>query len=43
MQITSMKPDNFEPKIVNRDADYVYAEYQSPTFGKLRNELSHAC
>ena len=25
-QITSMKPDNFEPKIVKRDADYVYAK-----------------
>ena len=32
-QVASLKPDNFEPKIIKKASDYLYAEYQSPTFG----------
>lgn len=32
-QVASLKPDNFEPKIIKKTSDYLYAEYQSPTFG----------
>jgi hypothetical protein len=31
--VGSIKPDKFEPKIVKQTADYLYAEFQSPTFG----------
>lgn len=31
--IENLKPDNFTPTIIDKNADYVYAEYQSPTFG----------
>lgn len=31
--ISNTKPDNFTPTIISRKDDYVYAEYQSPTFG----------
>lgn len=33
MQVSTLKPDNFEPKIVKKGDDYLYVEYQSPTFG----------
>jgi len=32
-QVASIKPDNFEPKIISQTDDYLYAEFQSPTFG----------
>lgn len=28
-----MKPDKFEPTLIKRTDDYVYYEFQSPTFG----------
>ncbi len=28
-----MKPDKFEPTLISRTNDYVYFEFQSPTFG----------
>ncbi len=31
--ISSTKPDNFTPTIITKTDDYLYAEYQSPTFG----------
>ncbi|EIE25959.1 hypothetical protein COCSUDRAFT_40168 [Coccomyxa subellipsoidea C-169] len=31
--VSSLKPDNFEPRIVKQTDSYLYAEYQSPTFG----------
>lgn len=31
--VTSLSPDGFTPSIVSRTQDYLYAEYQSPTFG----------
>jgi hypothetical protein len=31
--VTSLSPDGFTPSIVSRTEDYLYAEYQSPTFG----------
>lgn len=34
--VSSIKPDKFEPKIVKQTDDYLYAEFQSPTFG-VRN------
>ena len=33
LQVAASKPDNFEPKVISRTDDYIYAEYQSPTFG----------
>ena len=32
-QVSTLKPDKFEPTIVKETPDYLYAEYQSPTFG----------
>lgn len=31
--VEKLKPDNFTPKIVKRTDDYLYVEYESPTFG----------
>lgn len=31
--VKALKPDKFEPKIVKQTADFLYVEYQSPTFG----------
>jgi len=31
--VGQLKPDNFTPTIVKQDKDYLYVEYQSPTFG----------
>lgn len=31
--IESTKPDGFTPTIITKTADYVYVEYESPTFG----------
>lgn len=31
--VKTLKPDKFEPKIIKQDKDYLYVEYQSPTFG----------
>jgi hypothetical protein len=31
--VNSTKPDNFTPTIITKTDDYLYAEYQSPTFG----------
>jgi uncharacterized protein (DUF1499 family) len=31
--VTNTKPDNFTPTIVQQGKDYLYVEYQSPTFG----------
>jgi uncharacterized protein (DUF1499 family) len=31
--VQELKPDNFTPTIVKQTPDYVYLEYQSPTFG----------
>ena len=31
--VSSIKPDGFTPKIVTQTADYLYAEFESPTFG----------
>jgi len=31
--VTKLKPDGFTPTIVKQTDDYVYVEYQSPTFG----------
>eukprot|EP00877_Chromochloris_zofingiensis_P007960 jgi/Chrzof1/3417/Cz12g24160.t1 len=31
--VNKLKPDGFEPKIIKQTDDYLYAEYQSPTFG----------
>ena len=31
--VSALKPDNFTPKIVKRTEDYLYVEYESPTFG----------
>lgn len=33
LQVTSLKPDDFTPKIISKTADYLYVEYESPTFG----------
>ncbi|GBG00135.1 hypothetical protein Rsub_12746 [Raphidocelis subcapitata] len=31
--VANLKPDKFTPTIVKRTEDYLYAEYESPTFG----------
>eukprot|EP00983_Pelagomonas_calceolata_P065854 1148771-Pelagomonas_calceolata.AAC.1 len=31
--VKNLRPDNFEPRIIKQDKDYLYVEYQSPTFG----------
>lgn len=31
--VNELKPDKFEPKIITRTDDYLYVEYESPTFG----------
>jgi len=31
--VKTLKPDGFEANIVKQDKDYLYVEYQSPTFG----------
>jgi hypothetical protein len=31
--VGSIRPDNFDPRIVKQTSDYLYAEFQSPTFG----------
>jgi len=31
--VSTLKPDKFEPTIVRQTDDYLYAEFQSPTFG----------
>ncbi|GMH33071.1 hypothetical protein BSKO_00905 [Bryopsis sp. KO-2023] len=31
--VKSLKPDKFEPKIIKQEKDYLYVEYESPTFG----------
>ena len=31
--LSTIKPDNFSPTIITKSNDYVYAEFQSPTFG----------
>lgn len=33
MQVTSTKPDGFEPKIIEKRKDYLYVEYTSPLMG----------
>ena len=33
VQVKELKPDNFTPSIIKQTDDYLYAEYQSPTFG----------
>jgi hypothetical protein len=31
--VKTLTPDNFTPKIITQTADYLYVEYESPTFG----------
>ena len=31
--VEKLKPDGFTPRIVTRRDDYLYVEYESPTFG----------
>jgi uncharacterized protein (DUF1499 family) len=31
--VSSLKPDNFTPKVVRKEGDYVYIEYESPLMG----------
>ena len=31
--VSSLQPDKFTPTIIKQTDDYLYAEYQSPTFG----------
>jgi hypothetical protein len=31
--VSELKPDGFTPTIIKRGEDYLYVEYQSPTFG----------
>jgi hypothetical protein len=31
--VNTLKPDNFTPKIITQSDDYLYVEYESPTFG----------
>lgn len=31
--VETLKPDGFTPKVIKRTEDYLYAEYESPTFG----------
>lgn len=31
--VSELQPDNFTPTIITKNADYLYVEYQSPTFG----------
>ena len=31
--VSNIRPDNFEPTLINQTDDYVYFEFQSPTFG----------
>ncbi len=31
--VQKLRPDGFEPKIVSQTGDFLYVEYQSPTFG----------
>jgi uncharacterized protein (DUF1499 family) len=31
--VQSLKPDNYEPNIIQRTVDYLYVEYSSPTLG----------
>ena len=33
LQVSTLKPNKFEPTIVRQTDDYLYAEFQSPTFG----------
>lgn len=32
-QVSTIKPDNFTSTIITQNDDYLYAEFQSPTFG----------
>ena len=38
--VGSIRPDKFEPKIVAQTGDYLYAEFQSPTFGVRGRQLA---
>lgn len=31
--VATLKPDGFTPRIVTQTNDYLYAEFESPTFG----------
>jgi uncharacterized protein (DUF1499 family) len=31
--VNELKPDGFTPKIITQKPDYLYLEYESPTFG----------
>jgi uncharacterized protein (DUF1499 family) len=33
VQVSSSKPDGFTPTLIKRTDEYVYFEFQSPTFG----------
>lgn len=37
--VKNLKPDGFDPKIVKQTDDYLYVEYESPTFGVRTGEL----
>ena len=33
LQVERLRPDGFTPNIVDQKEDYLYVEYESPTFG----------
>ena len=37
IQVSTIKPDKFTPTIIEQKDDYLYAEFQSPTFGVRRH------
>ncbi|XP_072987991.1 uncharacterized protein [Typha latifolia] len=37
--VTSMKLDNFTPRVIEKKEDYIRVEYESPILGALRVEL----
>ena len=37
LQVSTIKPDRFTPTIIEQKDDYLYAEFQSPTFGVRRH------
>jgi uncharacterized protein (DUF1499 family) len=41
VQVSSLTPDKFTPTLIKRTNDYVYFEFQSPTFGFIDDVRTH--
>lgn len=41
VQVSGLTPDKFTPTLIKRTNDYVYFEFQSPTFGFIDDVRIH--